>query len=152
MEIWIGLAILAVLAGLGLTAYALVRVSAGLRNTERQRQVREGRESLFLETKLRDFAAAQSEIAGRFFQAIESPAKSQSELQRAVAERLETLDKRLGDNLRETSAKTAATLGGLQERLVATDVAHANAGHLYGEVVAHQQIATHQSARGVAGD
>ena len=151
MEIWIGVAILAVLAGLSLTVYALVRVSAGLRNTERQRQVREGSESLFLETKLRDLAAAQSEIAGRFSQAIESQAKSQSELQRAVAERLEALDKRLGDNLRETSAKTAATLGGLQERLVVIDEAQRNLVDLSGQVVSLQQILTNKQARGAWG-
>src|SRR3982074_3890294 len=101
MEMWIGLAIFAVLVGLAGTPYPLVRVSAGLRSAERERQMREGSESLFLETKLRDLAASQSEIAGRFSQAIESQAKSQSELQRAVAERLEALHKRLGDNLRE---------------------------------------------------
>jgi len=151
MEIWIGVAILAVLAGLSLTVYALVRVSAGLRNTERQRQVREGSESLFLETKLRDLAAAQSEIAGRFSQAIESQAKSQSELQRAVAERLEALDKRLGDNSRETSAKTAAPLGGLQERLVVIDEAQRNLVDLSGQVVSLQQILTNKQARGAWG-
>src|SRR5882672_5192415 len=126
MEIGIGLAILAVLAGLGLAIFAVVRVGASLRGAERQRQMREGSESLFLETKLRDLAASQSEIAGRFSQAIESQAKSQSEVQRAVAERLEALDKRLGDNLRETSAKTAATIGGLQERLIVIDEAQRN--------------------------
>src|SRR5882672_6806186 len=151
MEIWIGLAILAVLAGVGLTAYALVRVSASLRSAERQREVREGSESLFLETKLRDLAASQSEIAGRFSQAIESQAKSQSELQRAVAERLEALDKRLGDNLRETSAKTAATLGGLQERLVVIDEAQKNLVDLSGQVVSLQQILTNKQARGAWG-
>src|SRR5712671_333585 len=151
MEIWIGLAILAVLAGFSLTVYALVRVSAGLRNTERQRQIREGGESLFLETKLRDLAAAQSEIAGRFSQAIESQARSQSELQRAVAERLEALDKRLGDNLRETSAKTAATLGGLQERLIVIDEAQKNLTDLSGQVVNLQQILTNKQARGAWG-
>ncbi len=151
MEIWIGLAIAAVLMGLSLTVYALVRLSAGLRGAERQRQMREGSESLFLETKLRDLAAAQSEIAGRFSQAIESQAKSQSELQRAVAERLEALDKRLGDNLRETSAKTAATLGGLQERLIVIDEAQKNLTDLSGQVVNLQQILTNKQARGAWG-
>jgi DNA recombination protein RmuC len=147
MEIWVGLAIVAVLAGLGLTVFALVRVSAGLRSA----QVREGSESLFLETKLRDLAASQSEIAGRFSQAIESQARSQSELQRAVAERLEALDKRLGDNLRETSAKTAATLGGLQERLVVIDEAQRNLVDLSGQVVSLQQILTNKQSRGAWG-
>ena len=110
MEIWIGLAIAAVLVGLGLTVYALLRLLAGLRRAEQQGQRRDGGESLLLETKLRELAASQSEIIGRFSQAIESQAKSQSELQRAVAERLEALDKRLGENLQDTAAKTAEHL------------------------------------------
>jgi DNA recombination protein RmuC len=151
MQIWMGLAIAAVLVGLGLTAYAMMRLSVSLRDAERQRQTRDGGQSLLLETKLRDLAAAQSEIAGRFSQAIESQAKSQSELQRAVAERLEALDKRLGDNLRETSAKTAATLGGLQERLVVIDEAQKNLTDLSGQVVGLQKNLTNKQARGAWG-
>src|SRR5258706_11904170 len=142
MEIWIGLAIAAVLAGLGLTVTALLRLLAGLRRAEQQRQLGDGGESLLLETKLRELTASQSEIAGRFSQAIESQAKSQSELQRAVAERLEALDKRLGENLSETSAKTAAALGGVQERLIVIDEAQKNLTDLSGQVVSLEQILT----------
>ncbi len=77
----------------------------------------ENGEALLLETRLRELAAAQNEIAGRFSQAIESQSRSQGDLQRAMAERLEALDKRLGENLKESAAKTAETLGGLQLRL-----------------------------------
>jgi DNA recombination protein RmuC len=151
MEIWMGLAIAAVLAGLGLTVYAWVRLSASLRSAEWKRQVRDGGESLFLETKLRDLAASQSEIAGRFSQAIESQAKSYSELQRTLAERLEALDKRLGENLKETATKTAETLGGLQARLVVIDEAQKNLTDLSGQVVSLQQILTNKQARGAWG-
>ena len=151
MEIWIGLAIAAVLAGLGLTVYALLRLLAGLRSTEQQRSIREGGESLVWETKLRELTASQSEIAGRFSQAIESQAKSHSELQRAVAERLEALDKRLGENLKETATKTAQTLGGLQARLVVIDEAQKNLADLSGQVVSLQQILTNKQARGAWG-
>jgi DNA anti-recombination protein RmuC len=110
MEIWVsGVAAAAVLAGLALTVYALARLGSVLRNAEQQRQVRDGSDSVLLEAKLRELAAAQNEIAGRFSQAIESQAKSQGELQRSVAERLEALDKRLGENLKDTAAKTAET-------------------------------------------
>ena len=152
MEIWISvLAIVAVLIGLGLTAYALARVGAALRHTEQQRQAKDGGETLLLDSKLRELAAAQNEIAGRFSQAIESQAKSQSELQRAVAERLEALDKRLGDNLKETASKTAETLGGLQTRLTVIDEAQKNLTDLSGQVVSLQQILTNKQARGAWG-
>src|SRR6202521_1434678 len=151
MEVLVGLAIAAVLAAFGLTVYALLRLGAGLRSAEQQRQIRDGGESLVWETKLRELAASQSEIVGRFSQAIESQAKSQSELQRAVAERLEALDKRLGENLKETAAKTAETLGGLQTRLVVIDEAQKNLADLSGQVVSLQQILSNKQARGAWG-
>jgi DNA recombination protein RmuC len=152
MMVWISvLAIVAVLSGLGLTAYAVARVATALRNVEQQRQSKDGGEALMLDSKLRELAAAQSEIAGRFSQAIESQAKSQSELQRAVAERLEALDKRLGDNLKETASKTAETLGGLQTRLTVIDEAQKNLADLSGQVVSLQQILANKQARGAWG-
>jgi DNA recombination protein RmuC len=152
MESWIsGLMALAVLIGLGLTAYAVARVGLALKQAEQQRQAKDGGESLLLDAKLRELAVAQNEIAGRFSQAIESQAKSQSDLQRAVAERLEALDKRLGDNLKETAAKTAETLGGLQTRLVVIDEAQKNLADLSGQVVSLQQILTNKQSRGAWG-
>jgi len=152
MGIWISiLAIAAVFAGLGFTAYALARTLAVFKSAEQQRQTQDSSESLLLDSKLRELAAAQNEIAGRFSQAIESQAKSQSELSRAVAERLEALDKRLGDNLKETAAKTAETLGGLTTRLVVIDEAQKNLADLSGQVVSLQQILTNKQSRGAWG-
>ena len=152
MAIWILLAaVAAVLAGLGATAYAMNRVGSTLREAKQQQQAREGADAALLDAKLRDLAAAQNEIAGRFSHAIESQAKSQSELQRAVAERLEALDKRLGDNLKETAAKTAETLGGLQTRLSVIDEAQKNLTDLSGQVVSLQQILANKQARGAWG-
>ena len=144
-------AIVAVLAGLGFAVYALLRVSAAVGQSERERQTRDSGESLVLETKLRELAAAQNEIAGRFSQAIESQAKSQSELQKSVAERLEALDKRLADNLKDTAAKTAETLGGLQTRLGVIDEAQKNLADLSGQVVSLQQILANKQSRGAWG-
>jgi DNA recombination protein RmuC len=152
MDSWIAIAaVVAVLAGLALTVFALMRVEGTLRQTEFQRQLRNGGEAALLESKLRDLAAAQNEIAGRFSQAIESQSKSQGDLSRAVAERLEALDKRLGDNLKDTAAKTAETLGGLQTRLSVIDEAQKNLTDLSGQVVGLQQILANKQARGAYG-
>jgi len=104
-----------------------------------------------LEAKLRELATAQNEFAGRFSQAIDSQSKNQFELQRAVAERLEALDRRLGDNLKETAAKTAESLGGLQTRLSVIDEAQKNLTDLSGQVVSLQQILANKQARGAWG-
>jgi DNA recombination protein RmuC len=153
MNTWITvLAALAVLGGMVLVLTALRRVTTALGRAETQRQAQDsGGEAAVLESKLRDLAAAQNEIAGRFSQAIESQAKSQGDLQRAVAERLEALDKRLGENLKDTASRTAETLGGLQARLNVIDEAQRNLTNLSGQVVSLQQILTNKQARGAWG-
>jgi DNA recombination protein RmuC len=152
MVMWILLlAIAAVLIVLGLTAYAVSRVGTALRDIKQQQLAKESAEAALLEAKLRELAAAQNEIAGRFSQAIESQAQSQRNLQNTVAERLEALDRRLGENLKETAAKTAETLGGLQTRLSVIDEAQKNLTDLSGQVVSLQQILANKQARGAWG-
>src|SRR5262245_33740706 len=115
MDNWISIvAMIAVLGGVSAVLFTLLRVHTELQRTERERQVRAAGDAALLDSKLRDLAAAQNVIAGRFSHAIESQATSQSELARSVAERLEALDERLSDNLKDTATKTAETLGGLQ--------------------------------------
>src|SRR5262245_5174079 len=140
-----------VILGIALTVYALVRVGTALKAVQNGHAVRESTEAVLLDTRLRELAAAQNEIAGRFSQAIESQARSHSDLQRAVAERLEALVSRLGENLKETAAKTAETLGGLQLRLGLIDEAQKNLMDLSGQVVGLQQILSNKQARGAYG-
>ena len=152
MVMWILVAaVVAVLIGLGAAVYTVSRLGSTLSNANQQQQAREGAEAALLEAKLRELHAAQTEFAGRFSQAIDSQTKGQFELQRAVAERLEALDKRLGDNLKETAAKTAETLGGLTTRLSVIDEAQKNLTDLSGQVVSLQQILANKQARGAWG-
>jgi DNA recombination protein RmuC len=104
-----------------------------------------------LDTRLRELIAAQNEIAGRFGQAIATQAQHTADLQRAVAERLEALDQRLGVNLKESAARTAETLGGLQARLKIIDEAQKNLTDLSGQVVGLQQILSNKQTRGAFG-
>ncbi|MGH6816306.1 MAG: DNA recombination protein RmuC [Hyphomicrobiaceae bacterium] len=140
-----------VILGIALTVYALVRVGTALKAVQNGHTMRESTEAVLLDTRLRELATAQNEIAGRFSQSIESQARSHSDLQRAVAERLEALDSRLGENLKETAAKTAETLGGLQLRLGLIDEAQKNLMDLSGQVVGLQQILSNKQARGAYG-
>ena len=142
-------AVVCVVIGIALTVYALFRVANALRQAEDGKAQRD--ETLLLESRLRELAAAQNEIAGRFSQAIESQSRSQTDLQRAVAERLEALDNRLGENLKESAAKTAETLGGLQLRLELIETAQKNLMDLSGQVVGLQQILSNKQARGAYG-
>jgi DNA recombination protein RmuC len=152
MQNWMLIAtVLSVILGIALTVYALARVSGALKQAADGKLAQNSTEAVLLETRLRELAVAQNEIAGRFSQAIESQARSHSELQRAVAERLEALDSRLGENLKESAAKTAETLGGLQLRLGLIDEAQKNLMDLSGQVVGLQQILANKQARGAYG-
>jgi DNA recombination protein RmuC len=104
-----------------------------------------------LEARLRELSAAQSEIVGRFDQAIVSQSRGTADLQRAVNERLDALDQRLGVNLKESAAKTAETLGALQVRLKTIDEAQKNLTDLSGQVVGLQQILSNKQSRGAFG-
>lgn len=92
-------------------------------------------------------AAIQSEISGRFAQAL----AGQSELQNLMAARLEALDRRLGEGLKESATKTAETLGGIQTRLTVIDEAQKSISALSGQVVSLQEILSNKQARGLFG-
>jgi DNA recombination protein RmuC len=97
--------------------------------------------------RLEALAATQNEIAGRFAQAL----AGQTELQTVIAARIDALDRRLGDNLKETATKTAETLGGIQTRLTVIDEAQKNIAELSGQVVNLQEILSNKQARGAFG-
>jgi DNA recombination protein RmuC len=91
--------------------------------------------------------AGQGDIAGRFAQTLDAQAKLQSML----AERIEALDKRLGETLSASATKTAATIAGIGERLTVIDEAQKNIQSLSGQVVSLQQILSNKQSRGAFG-
>jgi DNA recombination protein RmuC len=88
--------------------------------------------------------SGQGAIAGQFQATLEA----QAQLSRSLAERLEALDKRLGENLKESASKTGETLGGIQARLTVIDEAQKNISALSGQVVSLQQVLSNKQARG----
>jgi DNA recombination protein RmuC len=91
--------------------------------------------------------AAQGEIAGRFQQTV----AAQGELQRLLSERLDALNKRLGDSLADSATKTAATISSIGERLTVIDAAQKNIAALSGQVVSLQEVLSNKQARGAFG-
>ncbi len=106
-----------------------------------------GRQDTRLDQRLESLAVAQSEIAGRFAQALEG----QTALQTMLAGRMDSLDLRLGASLKETAEKTAETLGGIQTRLTVIDEAQKNIADLSGKVVSLQEILSNKQTRGAFG-
>src|SRR5476649_305661 len=101
-----GLIILAVAVVAAAAIFAFARPSPGARSDPR------------LDTVI----SGQGAIAGQFQATLEA----QAQLSRSLAERIEALDKRLGENLKESASKTGETLGGIQARLTVIDEAQKN--------------------------
>ena len=90
---------------------------------------------------------AQGEISGRFQQTLEA----QAQLQKALGERLDALNQRMGQSLSDSAEKTAATLSGITERLCVIDEAQKNVTALSGHVVSLQEILSDKQTRGAFG-
>jgi len=90
---------------------------------------------------------SQGEIKGRFQESLDSQAR----LQTMLAQRIEALDKRLGDSLSDSATKTAATISGIGERLTVIDEAQKNISALSGQVVSLQQVLSNKQSRGAYG-
>jgi DNA recombination protein RmuC len=89
----------------------------------------------------------QGEIGGQFTQTV----AAQEALTRLLGERLEALEKRVGENLSDSATKTAATIAGIGERLTVIDEAQKNISALSGQVVSLQQVLANKQSRGAFG-
>jgi DNA recombination protein RmuC len=104
-------------------------------------------EPLPLDPRLDTLLAKQGEIGGQFTQTV----AAQEALTRTLGERLEALEKRMGDNMTDSATKTAASIAGIGERLVVIDEAQKNISALSGHVVSLQQVLSNKQARGAYG-
>jgi DNA recombination protein RmuC len=106
-----------------------------------------GAEPLPLDPRLDTLLAKQGEIGGQFSATV----AAQEALTRTLGERLEALEKRMGENLTDSATKTAASIAGIGERLVVIDEAQKNISALSGHVVSLQQVLSNKQSRGAYG-
>jgi DNA recombination protein RmuC len=90
--------------------------------------------------RLDSLLTAQGEIAGQFRQTVAA--------QNQLSGRLDELNKRLGDSLKENTDRTAETLGGIQTRLTVIDEAQKNINELSTHVASLKAIFSDKQARG----
>jgi DNA recombination protein RmuC len=135
MDLALILLAIAVVAGAGIIAFAMRGRGAPPAEPPRP------------DPRLDTVLQAQGDILGRFQQTIDS----QAALQKVLGERIDALNQRLGESLKESTDKTAATLGGIGERLTAIDQAQKNITALSGQVVSLQEILSDKQARGAFG-
>ena len=104
-----------------------------------------------LEMRLAELARTQGEMTGRVQAMAEVFGARQSELIKALTDRLDNVSHRLGQSMSETQKNTHENLQQLHERLGVIDSAQANITALTGQVVELQAILSNKQTRGAFG-
>jgi DNA recombination protein RmuC len=100
---------------------------------------------------LAELSRAQGDAAARLEGMIKLMVSGQSQLQRAVNERLDSVSHRLGDSLEKTKQHTAENLQKLNERLAVIDSAQKNITELATQVTSLQSVLGNKQSRGAFG-
>ncbi len=96
--------------------------------------------------------AQQAQLEGQLKQISVDGATGRTEINKTLADRLDTVSKRLGDSLTQSTEKTGKSLSDLQERLAVIDKAQDNLTDLSSQVVGLQDILANKQARGAFGE
>lgn len=104
-----------------------------------------------LDDKVAMLLQAQAQIGGRVSQIGETFESRQTNLARLLAERIDSLNARLGDGLKENATTTLRNLSQLNERLALIDQAQKNLNTLTSEVLTLKDILANKQARGAFG-
>lgn len=133
------LLIVAVMRGAGSRRDLAAEAAAA---AERQRE---------LDDKVAMLLQAQAQMGGRVSQIGETFESRQTNLARLLAERIDSLNARLGDGLKENATTTLKNLSQLNERLALIDQAQKNLNTLTSEVLTLKDILANKQARGAFG-
>lgn len=104
-----------------------------------------------LDDKVALLLQAQAQMSGRVSQIGESFESRQTNLARLLAERIDSLNARLGDGLKENATSTLENLAKLNERLALIDQAQKNLNTLTSEVLTLKDILANKQSRGAFG-
>lgn len=110
--------------------------------TERQRE---------LDDKVEAMNRLQAEMTGRMQTLAEVFGTRQADLARLMADRLDSVRTSMSASLTETAAKSAESLGRLNERLAVIDAAQADLKGLTSEVLSLKDVLANKQARGAYG-
>jgi DNA recombination protein RmuC len=103
------------------------------------------------EDEMAALARQQTNAAARLEGMIKLLANGQSQLQRAVNDRLDSVSSRLGDSMEKTKQNTAENLQKLNERLAVIDRAQKNITELATQVTSLQSVLANKQSRGAFG-
>ncbi|MDP9840257.1 DNA recombination protein RmuC [Neorhizobium huautlense] len=130
--------------------FALVMMASGRRAAAYARD-EAARRAAEADARLAEVLRLQSEMQGRMAAMGEALSSRQSELNRAVSQRLDGMSHRLGATITEQTKSTHDNLRALQERLAVIDAAQDNIQTLAKDVVGLQAILSNKQTRGAFG-
>ena len=104
-----------------------------------------------LEERLADMLRAQSETAGRMQAMGEALAGRQTDMARAMTDRLDAVTHRVGQSMEQSTRSTMDQLRHLHERLAVIDSAHKNLTDLTTQVTTLRDVLANKQARGAFG-
>lgn len=104
-----------------------------------------------LDEKMAEVARIQSEMTGRVQTLNEVFGARQADLVRLFAERLDTLQARVGDGLQQNVKQTVENLSRLNERLAVIDAAQQRLTDLTSQVLTLKDVLSNKQARGAFG-
>lgn len=132
---------------LGLLAAGLWRAAAARAATQAQ----EAQRAEEFDRRMRELTRIQSETAGRVQSLAEVLSQRQSELARAVSERLDATSFRLGQSMTQAARATHESLTRIAERLVMVETAERSLSELSAQVVSLRDTLANKQARGAFG-
>ena len=144
MFLVLGLAMVVLLGWLGIGSFRMSRerMLEAASQIERQRQ---------LDEQMAALQRLQAEAAGRMQTMTESFGQRQGDLARLFTERLDSLQNRVGDGLKENVKETTENLSKLNERLAVIDAAQKNLTSLTSEVLTLKDVLSNKQTRGAFG-
>lgn len=144
--------LLAAMLAMGFAALLVIAVSQLRAGAARGRlAAEEALRAQELDRRMRDLARIQHETAGRVQSLAEVLSQRQSELARAVAERLDATSYRLGATMTEAARATHDSLTRIAERLVLVEKAERSLSDLSAQVVSLRDTLANKQARGAFG-
>lgn len=144
---------LALLGGIAALLLLLMLVWMQMRSRREQAVERamEFERTREMEHHVNDLNRLQTELSGRLQTIAEVFGSRQNDMVRALAERLDGLQHRLGQSLETTSRHQSENLSRLNERLALIDAAQKNLSNLTGEIVGLKDVLSNKQTRGAYG-
>ncbi|PLX37954.1 MAG: DNA recombination protein RmuC [Hyphomicrobiales bacterium] len=136
--------------GLGLLLVAVIALVRGGRQRAASEALAQER-SRELESHIEELMRTQAEMTGRMQTMAEVFGSRQSDLGKALMERLDGMGHRLGRSMADTTRDTHDNLRKLHERLAIIDRAQHTISDLSGQVTGLQQILANKQSRGAFG-